>query len=400
MALPSPILHETEAAPLGGYFGPAKTASATPAVIALATGLGAGASLFVATMAAAKGASAVTPGAVAALQALGVLLGSFLAMRVVGPKGRPVAPIVALAVAATACFGLSSPAVPSGLAAALLVQIGLAIGLSVASMDAAVAERSGKHAASSVLGVGVFGLAGIMIAPLLVQAVRGFSETAYLVPAVAFAAGAACWIGMPRLRSSPPLKWPGHFHLPRPHPLVLTALLFGVVDNGVLSLAPAYFSSTGASDLVAMGIGFTAAAGATIFQLVAIVRAETGDASGRVSLLLTCLSFTALLLAMLCLPTSLVLKGLLLTLLGFTVDVAYGVGLFVYLSRLPATQAASATVGYVCACALGETVGPILVDTAQRALWPGLFFALPAVLAGVVLMVVRQEARRGPTVPK
>lgn len=362
-----------------------------PVLASLVTGLAAGSSLFVATLWFADHPGAFSgetmAGFAAALQAAGVFLGSFVVARLLGgvPAGRLVA--AGLLLASALCLLLAAIA-PGPLALVCLMVVGAAVGLGVAGVDSMAAATSPDRPTSAVLKIGLAGAIGAMLAPLLVHLAGVIGGAPFLTPAIAFSTAGGLWMLVPSRADAPdrdrtPQRW-GLYVLP--------ALLFGVVDNGVLALAPAQAAIDGANSWTVTWFGLAAAAGATLVQLGAIWKAERSPGAAETPDRLLAAGLLALISALVVLalrPTPLIAGGL-LTLVGLLADCIYGLGLFAYLRRVAPGQVAGATAAYVCACALGETVGPLVLP------WLGQWTGKAAPLVAAVLAVICMAAARRP----
>ncbi len=365
------------------------------ALASLWTGAAAGSCLFVSTLwAAGRPADNLSPeitvGLAAAVQAAGVFIGSFLVARLGRrmPSGRVVA--AGLIMAAALCAQMII--LPPGLWAFLcLAGAGIAIGLGVAAIDGLAAAWAPDRPTSAVLKIALAGSVGAMLAPVLVQIAKDAGISTLVVPIASFLVAGALWTAL----RTPAAQTPSP-RGPRWGLLVLPAFLFGVVDNGILALAPAQASVDGAATWTVAWLGFTAAAGAALVQLVAVLRAETAPGRGRVAhqLMVGCLVGLAGALALLALRPEPMMAGMLLTLIGLLADIAYGLGLFAYLRTVPAGTVAGATAAYVCACALGETVGPVLLSGLGHLAGPSAAPLAAAALATACLVAgMRRRSR-------
>lgn len=361
-------------------------------IIAAATGFGAGSTLLLATVGAARAAEGVTPGLAATAQAVGVFAGTVFAARVSAARTEALTSRVAFAIAIAACLMLTQGAPAAAPAALLLGALGFAVGFSVASLDRRVAGQEAGKAASSVLYLGLSGAVGVMVTPLLLLLPPGPGGHLFLAPAIAFAAALFLWkTGSAAAGETPePYRALGG----SAGPLILLAFIFGFIDNGALSLAPAFFAGQGASNLTVSIIGIAAVAGAAIVQLAAIARAEKDAAPGRPWLLFVCLTVVAGGLFALAVSRNVAVNAVLLVVVGVAVDIVYGLGLLMHLKACPATRIGKAAAAYVSAAALGEVLGPLILDLVRNSAWEPVFFVLPGLLAIAGLVVTVRAASR------
>lgn len=361
-------------------------------LIATATGFGAGATLLLATVEAARGAEGASPGLAAMAQALGVFAGSVAAARISSAQGIRLTAVLALAVSVAACLLLARGVDIAVLVLGLLATLGLAIGFSVAALDRRLAAQAVEKAASSVLYIGLFAAVGVMVAPLLMLMGPEDGGRLYLAPAAAFGVAMLAWLtssAAKEAQTPPPPRT-----LIAAGPLLLLAFLFGFIDNGALSMAPAFFASQGASNLTVLIIGVSAVAGAAIVQLVAIVRAEGSDQAPRPDLLMACLAIVAIGLFLLALSKSIAVNAFLLVIVGVAVDIVYGLGLLLHLRTSARSEVGRAAASYICAAALGETVGPLILDLVRHSSSQAVFFLLPACLSVAGMVVTARIAQR------
>ncbi len=360
---------------------------------ALFTGLAAGGALFASTVYSSDGQWG--PGAMAALQAFGVFVGSFLSLPFCTSKKLPgVTGLLGLCAAIACVFLIAVPLHSLTLFAVGLV--GLAVGLAVATTDAlaALLDKPGR-AASTILKAALLAALGAAVAPILVQGAMAASVSAYIVPAAGLVLASGSWFALasaafgPEEAATRTLIWPSL------KPAMALAFLFGFADNGILSLAPSHFYRAGASGWTVAAIGVAAAAGAVVVQLAAVLHVERKARPDRGTL------FYVMALTGFCLVgvasglQSPILAALLLVTLGILVDVIYGLGLIETLRSNHGGDLSRSATGYVCACALGEVVGPLASDLAGSQNMMSLLFLTPAALLAFAMFSFRPQPAQG-----
>jgi len=358
--------------------------------MAFATGVGAGGMLFAATLHAVRLGGAIGPGYLAGAQALGVVLGAAGVLSLSWMRTSRAGAAVAAAFASVACVLVAGSLGLNALAALFgMFIVGTGVGVAVARIDGAIAETAQPdRPASSVLTAAFFGALGAMAAPLLVQGERIAGLGGYLAPALAFGVVGLLWAW---LRPTPPAEasrdkpswrlWTGR----QPWLLLFLAFLFGVVDNGVLALAPAEYFARGASEWVSAFIGVAAAGGLAIAQILSVRSLESrqgGSANLGLSLSLVGL---ALSLAALGIGPGPLAGAALVLLTGGYAEFVFGFGLFLYLARAPGSLA-GATAAFVAACGLGEFVGPLALQALADAGVPGAGYWLASAAAGLAAL--------------
>lgn len=355
------------------------------------TGLAAGGMLFAATVY--NTHEDAGPGAMAAIQALGVFVGSFVSLPFCNSRRLPACAGLFSLCAAVSCL-LLILSTSQSFAPFVVALVGLAVGLAVATTDslAAVLDGPGKSA-STILKAALFGALGATVAPILVQAAVTGGQSSYVVSGGALALASVSWIRLGSAGLEPETLTPRRWSWPCLRPAMALAFLFGFVDNGILSLAASHFYRTGASGWTVAAIGLAAGAGAAIVQLAAVFRLEGKSGKNRTTL------FYVMALAGFCLVAgSLGLKplmaGILLVTTGILIDVIYGLGLVETLQNNKAHELSGAATGYMCACALGEVVGPLASDFAGSQNMMNLLFLLPAALLAISMVALIAKSQR------
>lgn len=356
---------------------------------AFLTGLAAGGMLFGATVYSSHADTGA--GAIAALQALGVFIGSLVCIPFSRSGRLPHVASVAAAAAAALCFLAMRE---TQLVALAVFLVGLSVGIAVATTDvvAALLRGAGK-AASTILKTALFGAVGATLSPLLIQACVMAEISIYIVPAVALVTAGLLWLAVTASRSdsgaldAPLWTWPAL------KPAMILAFLFGFIDNGILSLAPSHFQGAGASGWTLALIGLAAGAGAAFVQLGAVLRVERTDARPKPLLFITlALASGCLLVGAFGLKP--LEAGLMLVAIGVLIDVFYGLGLVETLRTSDRDNMAGAATGYVCACALGEIVGPLASDFASARDQLHLLYLAPIVLMALTVIAMALRPRR------
>lgn len=333
----------------------------------------------------------------AALQAVGVFVGSFLSLPFCTSKKLPAVTGLLSLCAAIACIALTASAQP-GLTLLAVGVVGLAVGLAVAATDAlaALLDQPGK-AASTILKTALLGALGAAVAPILVQGTMAATASVYVVPAVGLALASGSWfflrssaVGSAELATRK-LIWPSVT------PAMALAFLFGFADNGILSLAPSHFYRAGASGWTVAAIGVAAAAGAVLVQLAAVLHVER-KARPDSGVLFYVMALTGFCLVGIASGfQSPILAALLLVALGILVDVIYGLGLVETLRSNRGGDLSRSATGYVCACALGEVVGPLASDFAGAQNVMSLLFLAPAAMIALAMLRFRPQPVMGAT---
>lgn len=357
------------------------------------TGLSAGGALFASTVYSSDGHWG--PGAMAAVQAAGVFLGSFLSLPICTSKKLPAVTGLLSVCAAMACL-LFTAATSQSLTLVAVGLVGLAVGLAVTTTDAlaAVLDEPGR-AASTILKTALLAAIGAAVAPLLVQGAMAATASAYVVPAAGLVLAAGSWFALTTAPDVPDEPAARKLAWPSLKPAMALAFVFGFADNGILSLAPSHFHHAGASGWTVGAIGMAAAAGAVVVQLAAVLHIERKDRTDQGTL------FYAMALTGFCLVgvasglQSPILAALLLVVLGVLVDVIYGLGLVETLRSHQSSDLSRAATGYVCACALGEVVGPLASDLAGSQNMMSLLFLVPAGVLAFAMFSFRPQPALG-----
>ena len=360
---------------------------------ALFTGLAAGGALFASTVYSSDGQWG--PGAMAAVQAVGVFVGSFLSLPYCTSKKLPAVTGSLSLCAALACVVLTA-ATPQGLTLVAVGLVGLAVGLAVATTDAlaALLDKPGR-AASTILKTALLAAFGAAVAPLLVQGAVAASVSAYVVPAAGLVLASGSWFALASAAFGP--DEPAAKALPWPalKPAMALAFLFGFADNGILSLAPSHFHHAGASGWTVAAIGVAAAAGAVVVQLAAVLHVERKARPDQRTLFYVMALTGFCLVGVASVLQSPILAALLLIALGILVDVIYGLGLIETLRSNKGGDLSRAATGYVCACALGEVVGPLASDFAGSQNMMSLLFLAPAAVLAFAMFSFRPQPALG-----
>ncbi len=342
--------------------------------MALALGVGAGGVLFAITVEAARAAGSGSAALLAALQALGVFMGAHLASRSCrAPSSRRAAAAAALAALATIVL-VCDLSLPFSAPLAVLI-IGWGVGASVALVDGSMALRAQEHTrGSAVVGIALFSSIGAAAAPFLAQVADGIGAGLFAPSAIAFCGAAALGLTAPtaghaatvfdrRIRKADPVQ------------LSLLAvaapLLFGIIDNGVLALAPAQLIIAGADGWTAALVGVAAAAGAAIVQIGAVKRLEFGRARAPAQVLKGSAAIVIACLLLLALLPGAGATAFLLIILGVAIDLVYGAALVICLTNASPGGVAKAAGLFVAICALGEIFGPLIVAGAETLGGPG-----------------------------
>lgn len=331
----------------------------------------------------------------AALQAVGVFVGSFLSLPFCTSKKLPAVTGLLSLCAASTCLVLSVSA-PASLTMVAVGLVGLAVGLAVATTDAlaALLDQPCKSA-STILKTALLGALGAAVAPVLVQGAMSATDLAYLVPAVGLVLASGSWFLLRTSAVGSVELAARNWIWPSVTPAMGLAFLFGFADNGILSLAPSHFYRAGASGWTAAAIGVAAAAGAVVVQLAAVLHVERkarpdGGALFYV-LALTGFCFAGIASGF----QSPIVAAVLLIALGILVDVIYGLGLVETLRSNRGGDLSRSATGYVCACALGEVVGPLASDLAGSQNMMSLLFLAPAALIAFAMLSFRPQPALG-----
>jgi len=277
-----------------------------------------------------------------------------------------------------------------------MLLVGVGVGVAVSRIDGCIAQGADpSRPASSVLTAAFFGALGAMAAPLVVHGAHIGGGNGYAAAAVAFAAVAAGWLAVraPAARDEPPpARWRSLLSN-QPWLLLFLAFLFGVVDNGVLALAPAEYFARGASEWVSALIGVAAAGGLAIAQICS-VRSLESDARPSAGLGLSLsLVGLALSLAVLGAGPEALAGGALVLLTGGFAEFVFGFGLFLYLARARLGFGV-AMAAFVAACGLGEFAGPLLMQALADAGLPGAGYWLVSVAAAAAAFACLPAPRR------
>lgn len=331
------------------------------------------------------------PGVIAALQALGVFIGSFVCLPFARSGRLSAFAGTTAAVASVLCVLAMRE---TALVPVAVFMVGLSVGVAVAATDVLAASLRGVgKAASTILKTALFGAVGATLAPILIQLCIVAEISVYIVPAAALLTAGLFWLGVkaPHQDSgplgAPLLIWPAL------KPAMILAFLFGFIDNGILSLAPSHFQGAGASGWTLALIGLAAAAGAAIVQLAAVLRVERTDAPPKPLLFIT-MALAAGCLVVGAFGLQPLAAGLMLVAIGVLIDLLYGLGLVETLRASDRDNIAGAATGYVCACALGEIVGPLVSDFASARDQLHILYLAPIAFIAVTVIAMALRPRR------
>jgi MFS family permease len=168
------------------------------------------------------------------------------------------------------------------------------------------------------------------------------------------------------------------------------ALIFGALDNGLLSLIPVFAVEAGHSSVDASALATAGFLGVILFQVPA---GYCADRFSPQKMLIFCSAVAFLcILGILTATATRDLLFLLMVLLGGACDGFYTLGLVAMSRTVPKRQLAAGNACFVALCAAGEVVGPLLMGGGASVAGPGGFvgaFALMLLIYGFFL--VRQQ---------
>lgn len=353
-------------------------------LMAFAAGIGAGGTLFAATLHAVRSQAAIGPGYLAGAQALGVALGAAGVLCSPWLRRSRIAGSMTAMAAALACLLIAATLESSFIVLAGMFLVGVGVGAAVSRIEGCVAQSADPaRPTSSVLAVSFFGALGAMAAPMLVEICRVSGVSGYWAPSVSFGLVALSWWWISRSRSSASITSTGWRDLPTrgARLLLFLSFLFGVVDNGVLALAPADYFSRGAPEWVSVLIGVAAAGGVAIAQILSVRSLESNAGSAVRAGLCLALVGMALCLGLLAIGTDPIAGAALVLFTGGYAEIVFGFALFLYLASARGAVMA-ATAAFVAACGLGEFVGPLVMQGLADLGAPAAGYWLVALAAG------------------
>ncbi|HJW78662.1 MAG TPA: MFS transporter [Beijerinckiaceae bacterium] len=170
----------------------------------------------------------------------------------------------------------------------------------------------------------------------------------------------------------------------------VAALMFGALDNGLLSLIAVFAVETGHSSVDASALAAAGFLGVVLFQIPA------GYCADRYSpqTMLTVCSATALLciIGLLTATGTRTLLFPLMVLLGGACDGFYTLGLAVMSRSVPRQQLAAGNACFVALCGAGEIAGPLLAGGGTALAGPGGLIGAFAVLLLAYCVVLFRDA--------
>ncbi|HEX8164421.1 MAG TPA: MFS transporter [Beijerinckiaceae bacterium] len=176
------------------------------------------------------------------------------------------------------------------------------------------------------------------------------------------------------------------------------ALIFGALDNGLLSLIPLFAVEAGHSSADASALATAGFIGVILFQIPA---GWCADRFSPQKMLVVCCAVAFLcVIGILTATASRELLFPLMVLLGGACDGFYTLGLAAMSRAVPQRQLAAGNACFVALCAAGEVAGPLLMGGGTSVAGPGGFvgaFALMLLVYG--LFLVRRPGPRRSALP-
>lgn len=158
----------------------------------------------------------------------------------------------------------------------------------------------------------------------------------------------------------------------------LAALMFGALDNGLLSLIAVFAIESGHSRVDASALAATAFLGVILFQIPAGYCADRFSPQ-RMLILCSGVAFLCLVAVLAAATTRNMLFPLML-LLGAACDGFYTLGLAAVSRAVPGRQLAAGNACFVALCGAGEVLGPLLAGGGTSIAGPGGFIGAFALL--------------------
>ena len=340
-----------------------------------------------------RGTSAVLIGLSTALQALGIVLAACCTpwlLRRVGTARLALWGCTMAGLAFLACGAVEDVAAVTALRVAFAVGHGVVFTVAEYVLLARTAARRRSTAIAAYATAFAIGAA---LAPAVVGLLGPDHPANYLVGAGCLL-GAAALVGAVRMRGRVEPIAPASFGaIARAAPLaLLAALMFGLLDNGLLSFLSLFALETGASVPDASWLAAAAFFGIVVLQLPL---GWLGDRFDPGAVLLTC---AVLALAVLvALPQVVGVRPALFVmafLLGGLCDAFYVLGLAMLGRQVAPARLATANACFIACCGLGEVAGPLVAGGALG--WsPGAFLWVFVVLIAVACFALNRGARPG-----
>jgi MFS family permease len=343
-----------------------------------------------------RGETAAAIGASTAVQAAGIVAAALLAVPLLNAFGSAKT-LVAGAVLSALALAVAGMAENLVSVSAVRFVYGFGLGTLVANVEYIVVARAPRRATVVAIYGTVFA-AGTALGPAVVG-VLGSNHSAYSF-GTAILLAAALLVGSAdiRFRSESKAVAIGAAASFRLAPLAfIAALMFGLVDNGILSLASVFAVQNGHSALNASALASAGLIGALLFQIPA---GRLSDRHSPQFVLALCAAAGFLsIVGILSSPAD---RGIILPLmivLGGACEGFYTLGLAAMSGAMPRSHLAAGNACFVGLCGAGEVAGPLVAGAGSGIAGPGGFMGIFALVlvAYLAALMLRVDRRFAPT---
>lgn len=327
-----------------------------------------------------RGVTSAAIGLSTAAQAFGIVAAACFAVPLLNRFGS--ARLLATG-SLVAAAGLAAAMLAEGVAAVTLARFVCALGLGTIVTNAeyvVVARARVERRATAIAVYATLFATGTALAPAIVALVgRDGVPPQLLGPAALLAAALLVPLAEVRGRIDASPTPVARLATLRIAPLAfVAALVFGALDNGLLSLIAVFAIESGHSSIDASALAATGFLGVVLFQIPAGYCADRFSPQ-RMLILSSAIAFACLVGVLAAAGARIMLFPLML-LLGAACDGFYTLGLAAVSRAVPGRQLAAANACFVALCGIGEVLGPLLAGGGTSIAGPGGFIGAFALL--------------------
>lgn len=327
-----------------------------------------------------RGVTSAAIGVSTAAQALGIVVAACFAVPLLNRLGS--ARLLA-AGGIVAAAGLAAAILAEGVVDVTLARFVCALGLGTLVVNAeyiVVARARIERRATAIAVYATLFATGTALAPATIALVgRDGALPQLLGPAGLLAAALLVRVAEARGRLDAPPVPRARLGTLRMAPLAfVAALMFGALDNGLLSLIAVFAIESGHSSVDASALAATGFLGVILFQIPAGYCADRFSPQ-RMLTLCSGLAFVCV-VGILAATTARGLLFPLMLLLGAACDGFYTLGLAAVGRAMPGRQLAAGNACFVALCGAGEVLGPLLASGGTSIAGPGGFIGAFALL--------------------
>lgn len=339
-----------------------------------------------------RGVASAAIGVSTAAQALGIVVAACFAVPLLNRLGS--ARLLA-AGGIVAAAGLAAATLAEGVVGVTLARFVSALGLGTLVTNAeyiVVARARAERRATAIAVYATLFATGTALAPATIALVgRDGALPQLLGPAGLLVAALLVRAAEVRGRIDASPAPAARLSTLRIAPLAfVAALVFGALDNGLLSLIAVFAIETGHSSVDASALAATGFLGVILFQIPAGYCADRFSPQ-RMLMLCAALAFVCI-VAMLAAPTARIVLFPSMLLLGAACDGFYTLGLAAVGRAMPGRQLAAGNACFVALCGAGEVVGPLLAGGGTSVAGPGGFIGAFALLLLAYCVALLRDA--------